>query len=46
MLEITNCYKCDSAVTAPVGVVHPLCDNCDDDFQKWFAEVTNWDKQL
>jgi len=44
--EVTECYKCQSAVSAPKGAVHPLCDKCDESFQAWFKQVTDWEKQL
>ncbi len=34
--ESTECYKCDKPIKAPIGVVHPLCDGCEDDFMDWF----------
>lgn len=43
-LEKTTCYKCEAEITAPVGAVHPLCDNCDEDFQKWFQRASDWEK--
>lgn len=43
-METTDCYKCNAVITAPKGAVHPLCDNCDQSFQDWFKEVTNWEK--
>lgn len=36
--EMTDCYKCGAKMMAEVGLVHPLCDNCNGDFEAWFAE--------
>jgi len=43
-LEKTTCYKCDKEITAEVGQVHPLCDNCDESFQAWFQKALDWEK--
>ena len=34
--ELTKCYKCEKNLLAVVGSVHPLCDECDADFDEWF----------
>jgi hypothetical protein len=34
--EQTTCYKCDTEIEAFVGQVHPLCGECQDDFDDWF----------
>lgn len=34
--EQTTCYKCDTEIEAFVGQVHPLCDECQEDFDCWF----------
>lgn len=36
--ELTTCYKCDDEIEAFVGQVHPLCDECQDDFDSWFEK--------
>jgi len=33
--ELTKCYKCDKNLLAVIGSVHPLCDDCEDHFEKW-----------
>lgn len=43
-VETTNCYKCEAEIVAEVGQVHPLCDNCDEDFQDWFQKALDWEK--
>jgi hypothetical protein len=35
-LEQTTCYKCEAEIEAEVGQVHPLCSECQDDFDSWF----------
>lgn len=37
-LENTTCYKCECELMAPKGVVHPLCVDCEETFDDWFAE--------
>ena len=37
-MENTNCYKCEKEITAEIAQVHPLCDECNDDFDAWFQE--------
>ena len=33
------CYQCEAnEVSAPVGTVHPLCDECEKGFDSWFAQ--------
>lgn len=32
----TVCYKCPTKILAMVGQVHPLCVDCQDDFDDWF----------
>ena len=34
--EKTTCYKCDTEIVAFVGQVHPLCEECESDFDSWF----------
>lgn len=34
--EQTTCYKCEAEIQAEVGQVHPLCDECGEDFDSWF----------
>lgn len=34
--EETTCYKCDKEIVVVATSVHPLCDECDADFDKWF----------
>jgi hypothetical protein len=36
--EITTCYKCEAEIEAFVGQVHPLCDECQEDFDDWFTQ--------
>jgi hypothetical protein len=36
--EQTECYKCQSEITAFIGQVHPLCDECQKDFDDWFEQ--------
>lgn len=36
-LEVTYCYKCPTKIMAMVGEVHPLCANCQNSFDDWFA---------
>ena len=40
VLKVTTCYKCNKKIVAGATAVHPLCDECDADFDEWF------DKQL
>jgi len=40
-MEKTACYKCGEDITAPEGAVHPLCSDCDTDFQAWFDRALN-----
>lgn len=35
-LEKTTCYKCEETIEAEVGQVHPLCGECQEDFDYWF----------
>jgi len=37
-LEATTCYKCDTDIVAVVGQVHPLCEDCQSDFDDWFTK--------
>ena len=37
-LEQTTCYKCGEKIEAEVGQVHPLCSECQDEHDRWFAE--------
>jgi len=32
----TVCYKCPTKILAMVGQVHPLCVECQNDFDDWF----------
>ena len=34
--ETTTCYKCDTEIVAFVGQVHPLCEECEQEFDDWF----------
>lgn len=34
--EMTKCYKCEKDLLAVKSAVHPLCDDCEESFQKWF----------
>jgi hypothetical protein len=36
--ETTTCYKCEAEIEAFVGQVHPLCEECAEDFDDWFAQ--------
>lgn len=38
VLEQTTCYKCECELLAPKGEVHPLCAECQDEHDRWFAE--------
>ncbi len=41
----TNCYKCEVSIDTYEDKLHPLCDQCQDDFQAWFwAQVSMFDK--
>jgi Zn finger protein HypA/HybF involved in hydrogenase expression len=33
--EQTTCYKCEAKIEAIVGQVHPLCDDCQNEFDDW-----------
>lgn len=35
--EQTTCYKCDTEIEAFVGQVHPICGECESEFDDWFA---------
>lgn len=35
-LEQTTCYQCDTEIEAFVGQVHPLCEDCQSEFDDWF----------
>lgn len=35
-LEQTTCYKCPTKIMAMVGEVHPLCSECQSEFDDWF----------
>jgi hypothetical protein len=37
VLEQTVCYKCECELMAPKGEVHPLCAECQADFDAWFT---------
>jgi hypothetical protein len=39
--ETTTCYKCETKVEAYVGQVHPLCGECDDNFDDWLQRELN-----
>jgi hypothetical protein len=33
------CYQCEAnELSAPVGTVHPLCEECGNDFDDWFSK--------
>ncbi len=36
--ETTTCYKCETEIEAFVGQVHPLCGECENDFDNWFEK--------
>lgn len=36
--ETTTCFKCPAEIVAYVGQVHPLCDECQEDFDYWFEK--------
>lgn len=36
--ETTTCFKCPTEIVAYVGQVHPLCDECQEDFDYWFEK--------
>lgn len=38
-MEQTTCYKCDTEIQAPEGAVHPLCFDCDNEFESWLADA-------
>jgi predicted amidophosphoribosyltransferase len=33
--EQTTCYQCEANIEAEVGQVHPLCDDCQNEFDDW-----------
>lgn len=34
----TECYKCDTEIEVEdIGQVHPLCAECENEFDDWFA---------
>mgnify|MGYP000116556534 CR=1 FL=1 len=37
-MEKTDCYKCGADVEAPINTVHPLCEECEADFDVWMAQ--------
>lgn len=39
-LELTYCYKCSAKIMAAIGEVHPLCAECQNSFDDWFASET------
>lgn len=37
----TTCYKCEAEIELEdenENAVHPLCEDCGDDFDDWFAQ--------
>lgn len=36
--EWMTCYKCDKRILVNVSAVHPLCDECDANFESWFSK--------
>jgi hypothetical protein len=34
---ITDCYKCEAETEAIKGQVHPLCEDCELEFDSWFS---------
>lgn len=36
VLVKTECYKCGCEIMAREGEVHPLCLDCQKDFDSWF----------
>jgi hypothetical protein len=38
-MEKTTCYKCEDEIEVPdLTIVHPLCQECEGDFDNWFTE--------
>lgn len=38
----TTCYKCETEIEVISDkVVHPLCGNCEEDFDDWFQRELN-----
>jgi hypothetical protein len=35
--ELTDCYKCAKPIMAEPELVHPLCGECQESFDAWFA---------
>jgi Zn finger protein HypA/HybF involved in hydrogenase expression len=38
-MEQTECYQCEEPIEAEVGQVHPLCEECQADFDDWFTRA-------
>jgi hypothetical protein len=36
VLERTKCYTCEIEIMARIGEVHPLCADCQIEFDDWF----------
>lgn len=34
---MNECYKCQEPIDVPQEVVHPLCEECEADFQAWMS---------
>lgn len=38
VIPMNNCYQCEVEIEAPMDSVHPLCDECDVEFEDWFDQ--------
>lgn len=38
VLEKTKCYQCETTIMAMEGEVHPLCSDCQEEHDYWFAD--------
>jgi hypothetical protein len=44
VIEATTCFRCEDFVMAEVGIVHPLCGECQKSFDEWFnAELKKFE---
>jgi protein-arginine kinase activator protein McsA len=34
---LAKCYKCDTTIQTHIDMVHPICDECYNDFEDWLA---------
>lgn len=42
-----DCYKCSAKTDTYEDAIHPLCDDCHEDFQSWFwKQVGMFDKEV